>query len=151
MISALFGWWGMPWGPILTVRSIFKNAFGGESPSGSEDRLLWYNAVAFLQQGNRRLALGLARRVAASSDRALAEKASRLLRDLEATAEPSFRDTKDLRFGMGMAELRIADPMRRDRLLFLNALAILLLTLLGAASESLASGLRTSRPSQFLR
>jgi hypothetical protein len=46
------------------------------------------------------------------------------------TIEPSFRDTKDLRFGMGMAKLRIADPMRRDRLLFLNALAIQLLTLL---------------------
>ena len=62
------------------------------------------------------------------------------------TIEPSFRDTKDLRFGMGMAELRIADPMRRDRLLFLNALAILLLTLLGAAGESLGmdKDLRTS-------
>ncbi len=62
------------------------------------------------------------------------------------TIEPSFRDIKDLRFGMGMAELRIADPMRRDRLLFLNALAILLLTLLGAAGESLGmdKDLRTS-------
>ena len=47
---------------------------------------------------------------------------------------------------MGMAELRIADPMPRDRLLFLNALAILLLTLLGAAGESLGmdKDLRTS-------
>jgi len=62
------------------------------------------------------------------------------------TIEPSFRDTKDLRFGMGMAKLRIADPMRRDRLLFLNALAIQLLTLLGAAGESLGMDkqLRTS-------
>ena len=60
--------------------------------------------------------------------------------------KPSFRDTKDLRFGMGMATLRIADPMRRDRLLLLNALAILLLTLLGAAGESLGMDkqLRTS-------
>jgi hypothetical protein len=62
------------------------------------------------------------------------------------TIEPSFRDTKDLRFGMGMRELRIADPMRRDRLLLRNALAILLLTLLGAAGESLGTDkqLRTS-------
>jgi hypothetical protein len=62
------------------------------------------------------------------------------------TIEPSFRDTKDLRFGMGMAELRIADPMRRDRLLFLNAIAVKLLTLLGAAGESLGMDkeLRTS-------
>ena len=53
------------------------------------------------------------------------------------TIEPHFRDTKDIRFGMGMAALRIADPMRRDRLLLLNAFAIVLLTLLGAAGESL--------------
>jgi hypothetical protein len=53
------------------------------------------------------------------------------------TIEPGFRDTKDLRFGMGMGVLRIADPQRRDRLLLLNAFAIVLLTLLGAAGESL--------------
>ena len=53
------------------------------------------------------------------------------------TIEPSFRDTKDLRFGMGMSALRISDPQRRDRLLLVNALAVVLLTLLGAAGESL--------------
>jgi len=53
------------------------------------------------------------------------------------TIEPSFRDTKDLRFGMGLGKIRIADPMRRDRLLLVNAFAIVLLTLLGAAGESL--------------
>ena len=51
------------------------------------------------------------------------------------TVEPSFRDTKDLRFGLGA--IRIADPQRRDRLLLLNAFAVVLLTLLGAAGESL--------------
>jgi hypothetical protein len=62
------------------------------------------------------------------------------------TIEPSFRDSKDLRFGMGMSALRINDPQRRDRLLLLNAFAILLLTLLGAAGESLGMDrqLRTS-------
>ena len=53
------------------------------------------------------------------------------------TIEPAFRDAKDLRFGMGLSVLRIADPQRRDRLLLLNAFAIVLLTLLGAAGESL--------------
>lgn len=53
------------------------------------------------------------------------------------TIEPGFRDTKDLRFGMGLSVLRINDPERRDRLLLLNAFAIVLLTLLGAAGESL--------------
>ncbi|MGH7225251.1 MAG: IS4 family transposase, partial [Gemmataceae bacterium] len=53
------------------------------------------------------------------------------------TIEPGFRDAKDLRFGMGLSVLRIGDPQRRDRLLLLNAFAIVLLTLLGAAGESL--------------
>jgi hypothetical protein len=62
------------------------------------------------------------------------------------TIEPGFRDTKDLRFGMGLSVLRICDPQRRDRLLLLNAFAIMLLTLLGAAGESLGMDrqLRTS-------
>jgi hypothetical protein len=51
--------------------------------------------------------------------------------------EPSFRDTKDLRFGLGLSTVRIGDPQRRDRLLLLNAVAVVLLTLLGAAGESL--------------
>ena len=53
------------------------------------------------------------------------------------TIEPSFRDTKDLRFGMGLAEIRIGEPERRDRLLLISAFAMALLTLLGAAGESL--------------
>lgn len=51
--------------------------------------------------------------------------------------EPSFRDTKDLRFGMGMSTVRLSNPERRDRLWLLNAFAVTLLTLLGAAGESL--------------
>src|SRR3954467_12850053 len=31
------------------------------------------------------------------------------------SVEPSFRDTKDLRFGLGLASVRISDPQRRDR------------------------------------
>lgn len=53
------------------------------------------------------------------------------------TTEPTFRDTKDLRFGMGMKAMHISEPQRRDRLLLLNAFAITLLTLLGEAGESL--------------
>lgn len=53
------------------------------------------------------------------------------------TIEPSFRDTKDLRFGMGLGATRIGEPTRRDRLLLINAFAMVLLTMLGAAGESL--------------
>jgi hypothetical protein len=51
--------------------------------------------------------------------------------------ECGFRDTKDLRFGMGMASIHLSTPARRDRLWLLNAFAIMLLTLLGAAGEAL--------------
>ena len=53
------------------------------------------------------------------------------------TIEPSFRDTKDLRFGMGLSATRIGEPTRRDRLLLVSAFATALLTLLGAVGESL--------------
>jgi hypothetical protein len=51
------------------------------------------------------------------------------------TIEETFRDQKDLRFGMGLRQTRIRKEARRDRLLILLALAQALLTLLGAASE----------------
>ena len=53
------------------------------------------------------------------------------------TIEPQFRDTKDLRFGMGLSSTRIGEPMRRDRLLLISAFATAFLTLLGAVGESL--------------
>ena len=51
--------------------------------------------------------------------------------------ETSFRDIKDMRFGMGLSAMRVSNPQRRDRLLLLSALAIALLSLLGGAGESL--------------
>lgn len=30
LISLLFGWWGIPWGPIYTVNSIVTNFRGGQ-------------------------------------------------------------------------------------------------------------------------
>lgn len=51
--------------------------------------------------------------------------------------ECGLRDTKNLRFGMGMGVIHVSTPARRDRLWLLNAFAIALLTLLGAAGEAL--------------
>ena len=53
------------------------------------------------------------------------------------TIEPQFRDTKDLRFGMGLSATRVGDPMRRDRLLLISAFAMALLTQLGEVGERL--------------
>ncbi len=53
------------------------------------------------------------------------------------TIEPGFRDTKNLRFGMGMGAIHVSTPERRDRLWLLNAFAVALLTLLGTTGEAL--------------
>lgn len=49
--------------------------------------------------------------------------------------EETFRDCKDLHFGMGLKATHIQRADRRDRLLMLAAMAQALLTLLGAAAE----------------
>jgi hypothetical protein len=51
------------------------------------------------------------------------------------TIEETFRDNKDIHFGMGLSATHIQRADRRDRLLFVAALAHVLLTLLGAAGE----------------
>jgi hypothetical protein len=51
------------------------------------------------------------------------------------TIEETFRDQKDLHFGMGLRATHIGDADRRDRLLLLAAMGQAFLTLLGAASE----------------
>lgn len=64
--------------------------------------------------------------------------------------ECSFRDAKDWRFGMGMSATRVSTPARRDRLWLIAALAIVLLTVLGAAGEAIGYDrhLRTSTTSR---
>ena len=51
--------------------------------------------------------------------------------------ECTLRDTKDLRFGMGLGAIHVNSAERRDRLWLINAFAVVLLTLLGAAGEAL--------------
>ena len=51
--------------------------------------------------------------------------------------EPQFRDVKDMHFGMGLSNTSIKKPLRRDRLLLISAIAVVMLTLLGAAGEKL--------------
>ena len=51
------------------------------------------------------------------------------------TIEETFRDTKDVHFGLGLSATHISKTDRRERLLFLGAIAHALLTLLGAAGE----------------
>ena len=53
------------------------------------------------------------------------------------TIQDSFRDTKDPRYGLGLSATHVHDLKRRDRLLLICAMAMTLLTVLGAAGESL--------------
>jgi len=70
----------------------------------------------------------------------LADQPARALINLYAKRwqiEGGFRDSKDLRFGMGMGSIHVSTPGRRDRLWLVSAFAVVLLTLLGAAGEAL--------------
>ena len=73
-------------------------------------------------------------------------KALKLLYGKRFTIEETFRDQKDMRFGWGLYDTIVTQPARRDRLLFLAALAQLILTLLGAIGEEMGQdkGLKTN-------
>ncbi|MGH8377918.1 MAG: transposase, partial [Gammaproteobacteria bacterium] len=73
----------------------------------------------------------------ATSDTAASAKTLKALYGKRWGIECGLRDTKDLRFGMGMGSIHVSTPARRDRLWLLNAFAVVLLTLLGAAGEAL--------------
>jgi hypothetical protein len=38
VVSLLLGWWGLPWGPIRTVQSIFVNLTGGQDATAAVQR-----------------------------------------------------------------------------------------------------------------
>jgi hypothetical protein len=46
LLSAVLGWWGIPWGPIYTVQSIYKNCSGGEDVTAKIRGALTKPAVA---------------------------------------------------------------------------------------------------------
>lgn len=46
--------------------------------------------------------------------------------------ESPFRDIKDLHFGMGSSKTSISDPARRDRILLISRLSVIILTFFGA-------------------
>jgi hypothetical protein len=77
----------------------------------------------------------------------LTERTAREVVDLYAkrfTIEETFRDQKDLHFGMGLSFTHIGRADRRDRMLLIGALTQALLTLLGAAAESAGFNLNTN-------
>jgi len=53
------------------------------------------------------------------------------------TCEENFRDLKDDRFGSGFKETIVTTKARRDRLIMIHALTVIILTLLGSVGERL--------------
>jgi hypothetical protein len=53
------------------------------------------------------------------------------------TCEENFRDLKDDRFGSGLKETVVSAKSRRDRLIMIHALTVIILTLLGSVGERL--------------
>ena len=57
LISGLFGWWGIPWGPIYTLQTIGQNSAGGlQSPELNADLLAAIGAE-LAERGDRNEAI----------------------------------------------------------------------------------------------
>ena len=41
LVSLLFGWWGLPWGPIRTIQAIFVNFTGGQDITSEQNRRVY--------------------------------------------------------------------------------------------------------------
>lgn len=53
LISAIFGWWGIPWGPIYTVQAIGRNSAGGYQDEELNAELLQAVASDLIDAGNK--------------------------------------------------------------------------------------------------
>ena len=109
LITALAGWWSIP-GFFWTIGAIASNAKGGTFSRKEEERLLWYNALAFTSQGTLTVAYGLMQRLRKADDNAISLKAFKLMQHLQAMGVPA--DTPPLkdpwRFRAGPAFAQIA-------------------------------------------
>ncbi len=89
VISALFGWWGFPWGPIWTISSICNNAAGGSHSQEIDEKLTWYNALAFLSRGKFAISYALAQKSRKAANSEIADGAEKLVAHLRAAGVPA--------------------------------------------------------------
>lgn len=146
--QSFFGWLdSIGWGYVIRFRKIIAVTFQGTSkpagewvPLGGQAKMLRevlftkdktpVAAVVLKHQKGMKEAWCLATN---RPELGAAEVVKRYSRRF--TIEETFRDLKDNHFGMGLSATHIGTPERRDRLLFIAAVAQALLTLLGAAGE----------------
>jgi len=55
-VTALLGWWGLPWGPPWTLRALWRNMMGGDRPGDANAALLRQLTLHFITTGNALLA-----------------------------------------------------------------------------------------------
>jgi hypothetical protein len=89
LVSALFGWWGFPWGPIWTISSIFTNAVGGRHSQEVDEKLIWYNALAFLSRRKLAISYALAQQSRKARNAEIAADADKLISHLQAAGVPT--------------------------------------------------------------
>jgi hypothetical protein len=89
LVSALFGWWGFPWGPIWTISSIFTNAGGGRHSKEIDEKLIWYNALAFRSRGKLAISNALAQQSLKAQNAEIAAGADGLINHLRAAGVPA--------------------------------------------------------------
>lgn len=88
LITWIFGWWAIPWGPIYSIQAIVRNMLGGEQPSLTNFRIVAIQAAHFASNARMDLARLL-------SDQAL--QFSRIVPAFESDRESAAdRDLKNL-------------------------------------------------------
>lgn len=73
-ITWLLGWWGIPWGPILTIGALYRNLLNGTQPADANGEILGRQALYFWENGKPDLA-------AATLDQGLRLKIDATLRE----------------------------------------------------------------------
>jgi curved DNA-binding protein CbpA len=141
IITWLFGWWGIPWGPIYTLHALIQNFIGGNRPAEANARILGSQAQYFASVGKMFLARSLATMaLELSTD-------SRLLTSLKPFLSP-LGERKDRRL---MSRLKYEWQLRGSTF-FLQSVFLVSLILVGmlvvAGGSPLPQSLhlRTSRP-----
>lgn len=79
ILTSIFGWWGFPWGPIMTIGKGFENALGGKGEQDRHEALAWYNALALLHSGQISMAVAIAEQLVGARDEEIRDAATALV------------------------------------------------------------------------
>lgn len=114
VITWLFGWWGLPWGPWYTVQALVHNLLGDSRPADVNARLLGYQARYFASVGKMFLARSLATMaLELSTDQ-----------DLLALLKPLLSPLEERRDRRPLTRLREAWKLRRNAYLIQSILLL---------------------------